>query len=278
MTATRSPTRHDDVRAAPRTDLDDPGAAEHRAGPTLGTRVPTPRLHQVPPLPAARLDRVAAGSGIELVASVEPAVVFTSLASHAVAELCNDCVIDIQDDGGHAYRLSYPPGTASAAAGRRVDPHGDPPTERTLRLEFADPTGTNRDDADEPSHRGEDGYRGAATFGWRRQRPTRADAQIARLLIEQALRTVAWQRSEQRSRITAERAHHLDIALQTSRQIGAAIGILMTIHKITDKDAFDLLRLASQHSHRKLRDLALDVIDTGWLDAAFVGDRRSGHH
>lgn len=61
------------------------------------------------------------------------------------------------------------------------------------------------------------------------------------------------------------RADHLEIALSTSRQVGAAIGILMQSHKITDAQAFDLLRSASQHSHRKLREIAEDVVLTGAL-------------
>jgi hypothetical protein len=60
-------------------------------------------------------------------------------------------------------------------------------------------------------------------------------------------------------------AHHLQVAIQTNRDIGVAIGILMRGFMLTRNDAFDLLRLASQHQHRKLRDIALEVIDTGTL-------------
>jgi len=45
-----------------------------------------------------------------------------------------------------------------------------------------------------------------------------------------------------------------------------AIGILMFKHKITEDQAFQLLRLTSQHTHRKLAELANDVLDTGQLD------------
>lgn len=61
------------------------------------------------------------------------------------------------------------------------------------------------------------------------------------------------------------RAHHLEVALKSSRQIGAAIGILMSIHKVTDDQAFDLLRMTSQNTHRKLREVAEDVLLTGAL-------------
>ena len=44
----------------------------------------------------------------------------------------------------------------------------------------------------------------------------------------------------------------------------------MGLHKITQAQAFDLLRAVSQHSNRKLRDIALDVVETGWLNPALV--------
>ena len=56
---------------------------------------------------------------------------------------------------------------------------------------------------------------------------------------------------------------NLRIALETSRTIGTAIGVLMALHKITVDEAFDVLRAASQRSHRKLRDIAEEVVRTG---------------
>lgn len=68
------------------------------------------------------------------------------------------------------------------------------------------------------------------------------------------------------------RADHLQQALQSNREIGVAIGVLMQQRKITREAAFDLLRIASQHSNRKLRDVATDVADTGQLP--LPGDQR----
>lgn len=62
-----------------------------------------------------------------------------------------------------------------------------------------------------------------------------------------------------------ERAQGLDTALQTRGEIGIAMGVLMNQHKLTRGQAFDLLRVASQHTHRKLHDIATDVADTGTL-------------
>jgi hypothetical protein len=64
---------------------------------------------------------------------------------------------------------------------------------------------------------------------------------------------------------SSEKAANLAVALATSRQIGAAIGILMSAHKITADEAFDRLRVSSQHLHRKLHDIAYEVTETGAL-------------
>jgi hypothetical protein len=59
---------------------------------------------------------------------------------------------------------------------------------------------------------------------------------------------------------------HLKRALKTNRRIGVAMGVLMATHKVTDEQAFDLLRIASQNSNRKLAEVADDVVETGRLD------------
>jgi GAF domain-containing protein len=65
-----------------------------------------------------------------------------------------------------------------------------------------------------------------------------------------------------------ERATNLEIALETNRHIGSAIGILMARELLTAEQAFERLRETSQRLHRKLRDLAEDVINTGELPHA----------
>ena len=61
------------------------------------------------------------------------------------------------------------------------------------------------------------------------------------------------------------RASNLSKALDSNREIGVAMGVLMAQHKITREQAFGLLRLASQNSNRKLADIAAEVADTGVL-------------
>ena len=58
---------------------------------------------------------------------------------------------------------------------------------------------------------------------------------------------------------------HLKIAVESNRQIGVAVGVLMSRHLWTSEQAFDQLRTASQHLHRKLHDIAEEVTATGVL-------------
>jgi hypothetical protein len=62
-----------------------------------------------------------------------------------------------------------------------------------------------------------------------------------------------------------DKANHLTRALETNREIGVAMGILMANGKLTSPQAFDQLRTASQNFNRRLHDIAADVALTGAL-------------
>ena len=62
-----------------------------------------------------------------------------------------------------------------------------------------------------------------------------------------------------------DRARNLKRALESNREIGVAIGVLMHEHRLSRVQAFDVLRAASQDSNRKLADIAIEVVDTGTL-------------
>jgi len=68
-----------------------------------------------------------------------------------------------------------------------------------------------------------------------------------------------------------DRIVHLELALQTNRQIALALGILMARRGLTLDDAFDLLRRMSQRTQRPVRELADDVVYTGDLPGEAVG-------
>jgi ANTAR domain/GAF domain len=70
-----------------------------------------------------------------------------------------------------------------------------------------------------------------------------------------------------------ERADNLETALLSNRDIGVAMGVLMNRHQLTREQAFGLLRVASQHGHRKLAEIAREVGDTGVLELPGVGER-----
>ena len=63
----------------------------------------------------------------------------------------------------------------------------------------------------------------------------------------------------------AESADSLKAALESSRVIGVAIGVLAERHGITPAEAFDVLRIVSNHTNRKLSDLAEEFMSTGEL-------------
>jgi ANTAR domain len=107
-----------------------------------------------------------------------------------------------------------------------------------------------------------------------------ADAVILGLLVEHAAEILRAETLRAELEAERERSANLTAALATNREIGAALGILMAGRRCTLEAAFDVLRVASQTTHRKLRDIAADVILTGSLEEAEPPprprDRRTG--
>jgi hypothetical protein len=89
------------------------------------------------------------------------------------------------------------------------------------------------------------------------------DADVDLTTVLAALAGAAVAEREQR-----RRADNLVVALESSRQIGMAIGILMARELLTADQAFERLRDESQRRHRKLRELAVEVTSTGELGPA----------
>lgn len=58
----------------------------------------------------------------------------------------------------------------------------------------------------------------------------------------------------------AEQADQLADGMVSNREIGAAVGILMATHRISQDEAFALLSAASQRLNRKLRDIASGIV------------------
>ncbi|MGQ1799110.1 ANTAR domain-containing protein [Kocuria oceani] len=77
------------------------------------------------------------------------------------------------------------------------------------------------------------------------------------------------------AQLRRQQAQNLERALESNREIGAAVGVLMARHGLTRCQAFDLLREASQDSGRKLAAIATDVVDTGELALPTLSRRRA---
>ena len=60
-------------------------------------------------------------------------------------------------------------------------------------------------------------------------------------------------------------ADHLETALQSRAAIDQAKGILMERHRMTAEQAFDLLAKASMATNRTLRDVAVELVESGRL-------------
>jgi PAS domain S-box-containing protein len=61
----------------------------------------------------------------------------------------------------------------------------------------------------------------------------------------------------------SEKEHQLEQAIESHRLIGHAVGVLIERHRVTAKQAFEMLRQASLHRNIKLREIAARVVESG---------------
>jgi GAF domain-containing protein len=78
---------------------------------------------------------------------------------------------------------------------------------------------------------------------------------IDQAIVLAAFVTVALMASEQRAAAASLRA-----GLESNREIGKAVGLMMAFHKINDEEAFQILRKASQDMNVKLIEVARQVV------------------
>jgi ANTAR domain-containing protein len=188
--------------------------------------------------PARRLDLLTIEQILDqLVASAEPAVTLDSLAHACVPAFADECLVTVVDE-----QHSPPQPAHAGGCGITIDVREEPCA-------------------------GAPGYAAEISYRWHSERVDSADRVIARLLTEQAVAVIRQQRLSMALAQESDKSHHLAQALATNRHIGQAIGILMATYKLTAEESFDLLRGVSQHSHRKLRDIADEVSQTGTLPA-----------
>ncbi|HEV7650340.1 MAG TPA: GAF and ANTAR domain-containing protein [Actinophytocola sp.] len=92
-------------------------------------------------------------------------------------------------------------------------------------------------------------------YGGRRNAFTEQSEHIGWLLASHAAVAFASARSDAQ----------LQQAIASRQEIGEALGIVMERHKVTEQQAFDLLRRQSQDRNVKLRELARQLAETGEL-------------
>lgn len=230
-----------------------------------------------PPDPSAA-DATRVLAALEgLVTSAEPAVVFTSLVRQCVPLICDSATAVIKDAAGGAYRVSWPrPNSDAGTVGADAGATSLKESGRTLFVlsgASADSAAVARltDDAVlipiTPSVLdGEPEYCGTLELRFAGSKPTAMHALLGQLVLERAIAVVHGERLAQQVIADRARADHLSVALGTNREIGVAMGIVMAEHKLTVEQSFDLLRRVSQHSHRKLREIALEVTETGMIE------------
>jgi hypothetical protein len=178
-----------------------------------------------------------------LVPSAQPSVVLTSLAIAAVPAFADECTVTVTQPDVRCL-IAWP---------ERADAE-EPMSGRELSVPFEQEVcGT------EPL------YAATVTYRWLHRPPVPSAAAVGRLLVDRAGDLVRTERLAEALAAANAKAEQMETALHSSREIGQALGILMYSQKLTSQQAFDLIRLASQHTNRKLRDIAADVNRTGTL-------------
>lgn len=201
-----------------------------------------------------------------IVTSNEPAAVLASLARGVVPELAVACSVSIVDDDQVTSEVTYP----ERPVRRGAEPAGASGSGSAGRAAGILVTVRTRVDplANQP------GLSVVARFELDARRATEEPPMLvevtASLLLERAAQMI--QRGRLAAALEAERnkTQNLTVALESNREIGQAIGILMARRRITSEQAFDRLRAVSQRTHRKLRELAEDVVETGILEGGAV--------
>lgn len=92
-------------------------------------------------------------------------------------------------------------------------------------------------------------------YGSRRKAFTERSEHVGWLLASHAAVAFASARSDAQ----------LQQAIASRQEIGEALGIVMERHKVTEQQAFDMLRQRSQDKNVKLRELARELTETGEL-------------
>ena len=143
-------------------------------------------LHNAADIPPDPLDVVVTGDP-DLVAVADLVAVFGAVAEQCVPDLCDVCVIELVDAGGHrrVVRPAEPRHLPSTPAG--------PAREHVFEVRFSVPGPHPSEAADGPDAVAP--CTGRAAFTWYHRMPDARDRFVLTLLVEDAAHTLAWQRT-----------------------------------------------------------------------------------
>jgi len=181
-----------------------------------------------------------------IVSSAEPAVVFASVVRLCAPLICDAATVAVGESDKDGYAIAWPRGAAEVHVG--LPPHSSV-------VAKVDAVETDQHAA----------YYAILTLHFTRAAED-TDQILVQLIVERAAARIERERLTELLARGRANVDNLEFALSSSRQIAIAMGILMGAYKLTGDQAFDLLRRVSQHTHRKLHDIALDVATTGAVD------------
>lgn len=208
--------------------------------------------------PTRRVDVAGLNAALhQLAASADPVVVFTHLAHLLVPVLCDEAAAAVLTGEELARWQQQPPLTADIPTSR-IGPDG---RGWTVTVHTAGHPDEDDEDAAEP------GYVAALTCRGHGEHPTAGEVALIKLAGRCAATAV---HQAQQTKLLAARqrqVQHLQIAVDTNRSIGAAVGVLMVQRRLSYPQAFHCLVEASQDSNVKLAAVADTVLYTGTLPA-----------
>lgn len=214
-----------------------------------------------------QLDRVLRGLR-HLEGSYEPARVFAGLVQVCVPALCDECLIEVAEEGARPYRIRrVRPGLAPLVTADEEPP--PEPAGRTGTGEETDALGVTVE-VEGPWVRARfasspgagPSYRGMVACRWHTgYLPAPSDWALIGVLVDHAVALIHRERSALTDGVTDLAASVLPV----QHRVAAASGILMALYHLSPAQARQLLSRASEHTSASIGDIADTVLRTGAL-------------
>ncbi len=224
------------------------------AQPSTVTAAPS---SAVAPQPARPADVTGLPAALQqLTAAPDPILVFTHLAVLLVPALCDEAVAVVLVDEQLARWRQRPPASTADTPTVRVERPG-----RGWSVTVHIP-GYPAAGGPAPA---ETDYVAELTCSGAGAAPAAAEVALIELAGWGAADTVRDARQAALLDARQRQIEHLQVALRSNREIGAAVGVLMARRHLPYPKAFDLLLRTSQNCNRKLAAVADRVLYTGLL-------------